>query len=169
MPPVISGGAPTGMVASGTSVTLAVTTNENAQCRYSTTSQQYAAMTPFATTGASAHSQPLGTLADGNYTIHVRCMDGAGNANTVDYTVGFSVQAPPPISLSIAPWFPQGMSYVFICEAPGATSYDFYFGDGNSNLGRTQGDVYYTYAAPGNYSVICNANGASSSLNIALA
>jgi hypothetical protein len=81
-------------------------------------------------------------------------------------TVNDTPQAPPPnttngtsVTLSIAPWFPQGRSYVFVCNATGftPTSYDWVFGDGNKQLNSANKDVYYTYAASGPYTVQCTA------------
>jgi hypothetical protein len=61
--------------------------------------------------------------------------------------------------VSIAPWFPQGKSYVFKCNATGftPTHYDFNFGNGQSNIGRTTNDVYYTYPVAGMFNVTCTA------------
>lgn len=96
-PPVVSGGAPSGTLAAGTTqTTLEVTTSETATCRYTTTpGTAYAAMTnTFATTGGTAHSTAFTGLTNGSsYTVYVRCQDAASNANTSDYTVGFSVAA----------------------------------------------------------------------------
>lgn len=68
--------------------------------------------------------------------------------------------------LSIAPWFPQGRSYVFKCAANGyaPTAYDWLFGDGSKQLNSQNKDVYYTYPAAGSYEVRCNARNLSASL-----
>ena len=98
-PPVRSGGAPSGSLPAGTTgTTLALATNENATCRYSTTAGvSYAAMThTFGSTGGTNHSESLTGLSDGTaYTYYVRCSDTAGNANTDDYVISFSVASPP--------------------------------------------------------------------------
>lgn len=98
--PVRSNGAPSGTLSSGTTgATLSLTTNENATCRYSTTSGvAYASMThTFATTGGTSHAEAVTGLTDGTaYAYYVRCSDTAGNANTDDYAITFSVASPPP-------------------------------------------------------------------------
>ena len=94
-PPTISNGSPTGTLSAGTTqTTISLTTNENATCKYSTTANTtYASMSnTFSTTGATNHSTMVSGLSNGNsYTYYVRCQDTAGNANTSDYTITFSV------------------------------------------------------------------------------
>ncbi len=104
-PPTISGGSPTGAQTAGTTqVTLSVTTNENATCKYSTTAgTSYASMAnTFSTTGSTSHSKTITGLTNGtSYTYYVRCQDTAGNPDTSDYTITFSVSNPadttPPV------------------------------------------------------------------------
>ena len=83
------------MLSAGTTqATLGLGTNEAATCRYSTVAgTTYAAMTGvFTTTGALTHSTVVGGLANGqSYTFYVRCQDVAGNANTNDFPISFSV------------------------------------------------------------------------------
>ena len=97
-PPVLSNGQPSGTLPSGTTqANLSLTTDENATCRYSTTAGvNYASMTStFATTGGLSHSMAVNGLVNGgNYTLYVRCQDGAGNANPGDFTISFSVAQP---------------------------------------------------------------------------
>jgi hypothetical protein len=58
--------------------------------------------------------------------------------------------------LSIAPWFPKDKSYVFICETDfEATSYDWYFGDGNHLLNIHNDNVWHTFHDYGMYHVTC--------------
>ncbi len=98
--PVVSdNGSSSGELAAGTTqATLAVSTNENAQCRYGTTSgTAFASMTDiFSTTGTSSsvtsHTTTITGLTDStNYTYYVRCIDVNGNANLSDLTISFSV------------------------------------------------------------------------------
>jgi hypothetical protein len=50
----------------------------------------------FGTTGGQAHSSTVSGLTNGgSYSYHVRCQDAAGNANTSDFTIGFSVDGLP--------------------------------------------------------------------------
>jgi hypothetical protein len=102
-PPVLSGGSPSGALASGvTSTLVSVTTNENASCRYSTTSGvAYASMTNNFTTGqgVTTHSFTASGLTNGgNYGYFIRCQDTASNPNTSDYSISFSVASPAVVT-----------------------------------------------------------------------
>jgi len=93
--PVISNGTPSGELSRGTtSSTISVTTNENATCKYSTSSGvAYASMTgTFTTTGTTTHSFAGTGFSNGNdYRYYVRCQDSSSNVNASDYTVSFSI------------------------------------------------------------------------------
>ena len=108
-PPVRSNGAPTGALPTGTTQTsISLTTNENATCRYSTTAGvAYSAMTnTFTTTGALAHSTTVTSLVNGgSYNYYVRCQDTAGNPDTTDFAITFTVSADttPPVRSNGAP------------------------------------------------------------------
>jgi hypothetical protein len=105
-PPVLSNAQPSGTLAAGTTqTTLSVASNENATCRYATTAgTAYASMpNTFGTTGGTAHSTLItGLLSGQSYTYYVRCQDTAGNANTADLAISFSVPdtTSPTVSLS---------------------------------------------------------------------
>jgi len=89
----ISGGSPTGTTSDNTP-TLSVTTNENANCQYGTSSFVYGAGTDFTTTGTTSHSSTLTTaLSEGSQTYYASCNDTAGNLNTTAYTWSFTVDA----------------------------------------------------------------------------
>jgi hypothetical protein len=95
--PTLSAGAPTGNLPAGTgSATLTLTTNENATCKYSSnpnTSYTLMAST-FTTTGGTTHARTVSSLQNGQtYTYYVRCEDDAGNKNTTDYPISFTVDA----------------------------------------------------------------------------
>lgn len=105
--PTLSAGSPSGsLVYTTTSVTMSVTTNENATCRFSASAgTAYASMvSTFSTTGGTSHSTSITGLTSGNtYTRYIRCQDSAGNSNSADYIVTFSVAnvpdtTPPTIS-----------------------------------------------------------------------
>ena len=91
--PLRSAGAPTGEQPAGTTqVTVSLTTDEAATCRYSTTAgTAYADMTnTFSTTGGTSHSTVIGGLANGGtYTYYVRC--AGTDTNTDDYAISWSV------------------------------------------------------------------------------
>jgi len=97
-PPGRSAGAPSGMLAAGTTqASLSLTTDENATCRYATTAGiAYAAMTSaFTTTGGTAHATTVTGLTNGgSYSFFVRCQDLASNPNTNDFPIAFSVAQP---------------------------------------------------------------------------
>ncbi|RUM35997.1 MAG: hypothetical protein DSY50_03320, partial [Desulfobulbus sp.] len=89
--PVLSGLAPSGKQINP--VTLKVTTNVAANCKWSVTAgTEFSKMeTTFKTTGGSAHSHTLDTLKEGSHTYYVRCQDAAGTVNTKDSIITFTV------------------------------------------------------------------------------
>ena len=101
-PPSRSNGQPTAALNAGiTSTSISLATDESATCRYSATAGvAFSAMTNmFSTTGNVSHSTGVSGLSDGNtYTFYVRCQDGAGNANTTDFSIEFIVASTPPPS-----------------------------------------------------------------------
>lgn len=105
-PPVRSGGSPTGTLPAGTTqATLQLTTDEAATCRYSTTAgTAYAAMTnTFTTTGSTNHSTTVTGLQNGAQAFYVRCIDTAGNADTTDFPINFTIggdTVAPTVSLT---------------------------------------------------------------------
>ena len=95
--PVRSGGSPSGSQTAGTTqITLSLTTDENATCKYSTTAgTAYGSMTGFSTTGETSHSSTISGLSNGqSYSYYIRCQDSSSNANSDDYTISFSVASP---------------------------------------------------------------------------
>ncbi len=110
-PPVRSNGQPTGTLPAGTSTTtMGLTTGEAATCRYGLTAgTSYAAMTnTFATTGGTGHATPISGLVNGTaYTYYIRCVDLAGNANTTDFTITFTVATSGPSGLVAAYGFEE--------------------------------------------------------------
>jgi hypothetical protein len=97
-PPILSNGSPAGSLGAATATTtLALTTNEAADCRYSTTANTaYAVMSGiFASTGSTTHSATVSGLASGQaYRYFIRCQDQASNANPTDFEITFSIAAP---------------------------------------------------------------------------
>ncbi len=141
-PPVRSSGAPTGTLAAGTTqASLSLATNENATCRYATTAGvAYGAMpSAFSTTGGTAHSTTVGGLANGgSYSFFVRCQDVAGNANTNDFTIAFSV----------APVTTAGLVAAFgFNEGSGNSTAD---ATGNGHTGAVSGAAWTTQGRFGN-------------------
>ncbi len=107
-PPVRSNGSPSGTLLMGTTQAhLFLNTDEAATCRYSTSANvPYAEMTnTFVTTGGTSHAEIITGLTNGmSYSYKVRCQDEAGNANTNDFWILFTVSSssdvtPPIISV----------------------------------------------------------------------
>lgn len=82
------------LAAGTTQITLSVTTNEPATCRWDVNSTTAYASMPntFTGSGTTSHTYGLLGLTDGtSYTRYVRCQDAAGNAMTSSVSVTFSV------------------------------------------------------------------------------
>lgn len=99
--PVVTNGLPNGTLPAGTtSVTMSVTTDEPATCKYATVAGVVFGAMPntFATTGSTNHSMTVSGLIDGQTNnFFVRCMDLANNSNTNDYIISFSIATPTPV------------------------------------------------------------------------
>jgi glucose/arabinose dehydrogenase len=97
-PPIRSNGAPSGLLPAGTqTTTLFLNTSESATCKYGTTANTTYTALPltFGVTGGTSHSQSLTGLTNGTgYSYVIRCQDVAGNANTNDFIINFSVGSP---------------------------------------------------------------------------
>ena len=140
--PVRSNGSPSGTLAAGTTqTTLSLATNESATCRYATTAGVAFASMPntFATTGGTAQSTTVSGLSNGgSYSYFVRCQDTAGNANTNDFTIGFSVAPPATAGLIAAYSFNEGT---------GTSAAD---ASGNGHTGVISGATWSTQGKFGN-------------------
>jgi hypothetical protein len=94
--PVRSGGSPSGELDDDTSsVTLSITTGENATCKFSTTARTpYSSMTnTFSGASGTSHTYRLTGLDDGEtYGYFVRCQDSSLNVNTDDYVISFYIE-----------------------------------------------------------------------------
>lgn len=74
------------------SITLGVTTNEVAECRYSLyKNQNIMNMTPFANTNSTTHTSILSTTEYGDYNFYIKCRDPSNNINPKDYHIHFTV------------------------------------------------------------------------------
>ncbi len=96
-PPVRSNGKPTGTLSSSTtSTTISLTTDEISTCKYSTVSNVlYDYMTnSFSAIDATSHSKLMTGLSSGKtYNYYVKCKDSAGNKNSDDYLISFSISS----------------------------------------------------------------------------
>ncbi|NTU73911.1 hypothetical protein HGB07_07190 [Candidatus Roizmanbacteria bacterium] len=94
--PILSNGVPTGKLSDSTkSVNLSVTTDRAATCKFSTEANvAYDSISnTFATTGETTHTSSVTGLSDDkSYRYYVRCQDGEGNKNIIDYVISFSVK-----------------------------------------------------------------------------
>ncbi|CAG0951391.1 MAG: hypothetical protein OIN86_08545 [Candidatus Methanoperedens sp.] len=103
IPPIRSIGQPSGTINSSTA-TLSLNTNEAATCRYTTTANTaYDLMTSTTTVSDMSHSWPLSGLTNGLKIYYIKCKDTAGNKNTDDHAISFTVSLlsdtnPPVIS-----------------------------------------------------------------------
>ena len=94
LPPVVLSHSPTGTV-NTSSITLNMTTNENATCRYSTTvNTTYENMTTSFVGNTTNHTLSLSSLTDGTKHYYVRCNNSLGLVSTSDYDANFSVSIP---------------------------------------------------------------------------
>jgi len=95
-PPARSNSQPTGTLSDTTTQTaISLTTDENATCKYATSSNTaYSSMTnSFTNTGGASHSETVSVSSGQSYNYYVRCQDSSGNSNTDDYPISFSVSA----------------------------------------------------------------------------
>jgi hypothetical protein len=144
-PPVRSAAAPSGALTFGTVQTsLSLSTSENATCKYALTpGTAYAAMThSFTTTGQMSHSTIVTGLANGGaYSYYVRCSDSAGNSNTDDYPITFSVSTTATVSSCATP--PPGT--IFCDDFEDTTTLATKYTDYNDASGRfvpTSGEAH---------------------------
>jgi hypothetical protein len=119
-PPVISLIRPsTSLPAGTTSVQMSFSTDEAAYCRFSETPGTPIQNMPvlFTTDGTGRnHVYTLNGLYDGyKRSYYARCIDGAGNANTVDtnITVQIAARVPPVTILSLNPLGCNRMQAIF--------------------------------------------------------
>ena len=109
-PPVRSNGAPSGVLAAGTTIAaLSLSTDENATCAYSTSDVAYTSMTVFSSTGGLSHSTNVIGLTNGSsYTYYIRCRDALNNVNLNSFPISFSVAT---LSSGSAGWYQNAWHY----------------------------------------------------------
>lgn len=94
-PPIISSPLPSGAqscTSNPRNVTLQVTTDEAATCKYGTSDVSYASLpNTFSTTGSTTHSQTVSNACGSSYTYYVRCQDGSGNPTLTSTAISYSV------------------------------------------------------------------------------
>ena len=130
-PPVVSGGSPSGSLASSTTQTaMSAATNENATCKYATAAGTAYTSMPytFSTTGGTSHSSMMTGLTSGSsYNYYVRCADSTGNADTTDYPISFSIAqgtTPPATPVAaVSPNTGSGSSQIFTYQVTDGNGY----------------------------------------------
>lgn len=91
-PPIILSTSPSGTIDYDTEVTLSVTLDENATCKYSEDNESYASMNNFFDTTGIINTKDYDVQGGESYTIYVRCMDIAGNINIGVDSINFTVE-----------------------------------------------------------------------------
>ena len=94
-----------------TTVTLSITTDETATCKYNLDNDEtYSSMTDFfSDTGDTSHLASLEDQASGDYTYYARCEDLTGNSNDTGTEISFTVAGitPPTVYTIPATFNPQ--------------------------------------------------------------
>lgn len=104
IPPNIIFFSPSGIITQSY-VTLNVTTDEDALCKYDITETNYFNMENFFVDDITEHTASL-TLGDGNYDYYATCKDAAGNLMNYSVNINFEVQLPdtePPLINLVTP------------------------------------------------------------------
>lgn len=148
--PVLYSGSPSGILPLGTnSVTLSVSTNENAVCKYSDIPNlTYPQMVNlFSETGGTVHSKMITGYADGNsYNYYIRCVDEAGNANLSDFVISFSVDKEIGAADTLAPSIPSNLT----AEALSSSEINISWSASIDNIGVAGYKVYRNNIEIGN-------------------
>ena len=80
-----------GATTSGSTVTLSVTTDNTAECRYSTSDTSFFNMTVMSSTNSTSHSKPVTFSSSASGTYYVRCRGLAGDAMNTSNSTAFSI------------------------------------------------------------------------------
>lgn len=105
-PPTRANGLPSGTVAAGNgSIELSFETNEEATCRYATTTgvlyEDMINSFSSANAGMLFYTTVTGHTNNTTYNYYVRCIDTEGSANTDDYAITFTLDVDPVSDTSI--------------------------------------------------------------------
>jgi hypothetical protein len=149
-PPVRTGLQPSGWLpAATTQTTIRLTTNEAATCRHATSAGvPYGSMTAsFTTTGGTTHSRVVTGLTNGGtYRFYVRCADQAGNPNTDDASIVFSIATPivwNSWEVVLGSGSPQGR----VTAAGGTTTANVEFYESANDFGIARGIAFASFVA----------------------
>ncbi|OGC49774.1 hypothetical protein A2716_00210 [candidate division WWE3 bacterium RIFCSPHIGHO2_01_FULL_40_23] len=186
--PVRSNGYPTTgttLPSTTTSTLVKLNTDENATCKYILNpGQPYSAMTAiFDGAGTTLHTVMYPVANNSTYDFYVKCSDSAGNVNTDDYQISFSVAAPadttPPVRSNQSPTpgssFPGGTTSVVVSlntnekaackysKTPGVAyaSMPFYF----TTTGSTSHSFTYSGLTSGQYDLYVRCSDSPGNVN----
>jgi hypothetical protein len=102
-PSILSSSPNQGVTVTSPSTTLSITTNENANCRYSTSNNvNYSDMIEFSSTDGLMHTKTITGLTDNTYHYYVICKDSLGNTMTSSYELSFEVSLAPTAEISLS-------------------------------------------------------------------
>jgi PKD repeat protein len=99
----------------------------------------------------------------GSYSVECTATSGAiTKIGEIQIIVKGITEQPTQVltaTVTVAPYFPQGMNYIFLCgtSAFSASTYTWDFGDGQKLLDVSNNNVWHTYSTPGTYNVKCDA------------
>lgn len=99
-PPIITTASPTGTLTSQ-STAISATTNENAECRYSSLDQPYEGMENILGSGFSTTHTTTATFNDGTHNIYIRCNDTNGNVMQTSATITFTITTTPSAEIKL--------------------------------------------------------------------
>lgn len=91
-PPKILQVSPSGEVDYDNEVTLTVTLNENATCKYSQDDESYASMKNFFSITGLINTEEYDVQGGHSYELYVKCADISGNINTQQTIINFTVK-----------------------------------------------------------------------------
>jgi hypothetical protein len=111
-PPAISDPEPSGSV-SAAAVTLAVATDERANCKYDIADTDYDSLENKMDrlANAKSHYKKITLASPGAYTYYVRCQDGSGNQDSESTSISFSYAVPQVPGPAISGLSPSGTVY----------------------------------------------------------
>ena len=96
-PPIMSAASPSGDLGATTGVSLSVSTDENAVCRYSASDISYDSMSlSFDDYGnySTEHTAGFGVNSGNAYTLYVRCSDMSNNSDNESTPIAFRIAVP---------------------------------------------------------------------------
>src|SRR3989338_1476221 len=104
--PVVISVSPSGTVRVS-DITLSVTTDEPAKCKYDITDKSYSSMLNFFDGSGISHTNSLSGLTNGDYKYYIRCVDNFGNvmisSSLIDFKVNLDLSPPSVSDTKVSP------------------------------------------------------------------